>query len=327
MGTISKTYSVDEELYVKFNEICEIKKIKKSEILQDAITKFIVDNFDDDDSVKYRMIHNEYSAAIHIVKKDGEFLTLSNENKLNIFDFEQIYKPVDVDVEQVLEHLTKSKPNTKIVFDETPVEDDFFKKPFIDPNIAEDLLKGKGIFNNTKELKIKDTWNENNIYNKDKRIRESDTFIVDNRTMEEKSENLLENWRINNKDTINKISGSTVLKNESFSWSPIDDINKRISELKINQSEKITFSSNHEKIKHLYSTLELLLSDIVENYKMLIINEGDNFRFLMPQDLICDDIKLFIHKQYEIKSENITLERLDWIDRLKSEEKNTKPLI
>jgi len=320
MGTIIKTYSVDEELYTKFNEICEIKKIKKSEILQNAITNFIIDNFDIDENTKYRIISNNNAPAIHIKEKDGEFLLLSNGNKIHVFDFEQIYEPVDVDVENVLEHLTKNKLNLSI--DMTPVDDDFLTKPFFNPKIAEDLVKKSGIFNGTKEYKIYDTW----IDERTKHIKdERSAFIeVEEKTNEEKAEELLEKWRIDNakKWATNKhnqmISGITgnldnanLLKEEVNPYK----INLRINEIKdrVNRMPEDYFDDIKEKTTHMQSFLTLLLSDMVNDFYLEISYNGgddieDEYIISLSRELVCDDVKNIINKLYNI---NVHLNPID----------------
>ncbi len=115
MAKISKTFSVEEKIYEKFESICELKSINKSNIIQKAITEFIGKNYDINKDKLYKMRYGDISDIVKIESNENEFITLSNGNRFNIFDFEMLYEEYDSVVENVLSELGLSKDDVDIV--------------------------------------------------------------------------------------------------------------------------------------------------------------------------------------------------------------------
>ena len=113
MKKITKTFSIDEKMYERFDNVCKIKKINKDLILQEYINKFIIDNYNIDDQVDYIIKNDDEFNPISIEKKENDKLFLSNGNVINIFDFEKIYEKIDskymnVEEETITETITET---------------------------------------------------------------------------------------------------------------------------------------------------------------------------------------------------------------------------
>ena len=96
---------VDEKIYEKYNNICTLKNIDKSSVLEKSIIGFISENYEIDTNKTYIFKYSDEMDVVKITRKDNEYLILSNGNRLNIFDFEKMYKEEDLSVINVLKEL------------------------------------------------------------------------------------------------------------------------------------------------------------------------------------------------------------------------------
>jgi len=136
--TITKTFSISENIYKEFENICKKQKLNKSKIIQENIVNFIVNEFDYMNK-KYIMKLDETKELISIDKIENNQLYLSDGNILNYFSFNKIYDEVDLVVQSVAEWINKSKEN------ENPNElidivDTDFLKCSIDGEVFKDTL-------------------------------------------------------------------------------------------------------------------------------------------------------------------------------------------
>lgn len=176
MSKISKTFSIDDKIYQKFEYICKSKQINKSKVIQDSIKKFIGENYYIDFTINYNLRFGENTETVKITKKENEFIFLDNGNKINIFDFETLYIPEkNPDVKEVLKELKSPKIAD---IDET-ISPDILNEPLLDIDKAEELKEN--FFN--KKLNYKKLENNENI------------FIEDIRTEEDKKQDLLKKWK------------------------------------------------------------------------------------------------------------------------------------
>lgn len=118
MGKITKTFSIDEKKYEKFEEICKMKAINKSSMIQMAIDQFIVDNYDIDTNIRYKLVGDKTNEFVQIKEKIDKYIVLNNGNQLDIYTFEKMYESFDADVAKVLEEIDPTKK-----FDEDDVDD------------------------------------------------------------------------------------------------------------------------------------------------------------------------------------------------------------
>jgi hypothetical protein len=110
MGKITRTFSIDDKKFERFENICKDLKLKKSEVLQNCIDDFILNNINFDDKLKYKLKENidENPELLSITESKDNFITLSNGNTLNVLDFEKIYESVDKRVLDTVEYLNSS---------------------------------------------------------------------------------------------------------------------------------------------------------------------------------------------------------------------------
>jgi len=137
MGKISRTFSIDDKVYEKFESICNTKKYNKSKILQGAIKSFIGENYDIDKSLYYKLRYGNNDEMVQIQKKEHEFIFLDNGNIVNIFDFEMLYESEDQGVKKVLKDLQSDKG---LELDEDDiVYPDFLDNPAISVDMSEEI--------------------------------------------------------------------------------------------------------------------------------------------------------------------------------------------
>jgi len=112
--TTTKTFSIDSELYKKFEKLCESRSITKSKIIQKAIKQFLVDNIPMENTF-YVLKHDlEICNYLTITDKEDEFVVLSNGSKINVFDFDKIYEEVDSGVIKTLDIIRNNKSTLTI---------------------------------------------------------------------------------------------------------------------------------------------------------------------------------------------------------------------
>lgn len=227
--TITKTFSIDNKLYERFELICETKRMNKSKVIQDAIRKFISENFDIDTNTYYRLKLNVDSELVKIEKKEDDFILLSNGNKLNIFDFEMLYESQDPSVDKVLYDLIGQRSilsNAKAINNDDDI---------VDPSILENHIMSKEhaefikkTFMNVDMSKVKD--------DKETVVREVEpnesAINFDKSTIEDKIEQLKEKYSITEKiDIVKRIKEKRTELTE-FS-------NKELKQFDLNKLENI----------------------------------------------------------------------------------------
>ena len=172
--TTTKTFSIDQKIYEKFEQICDSKRINKSKVLQDAVKNFIGENYDINKDMFYKLRYISNPEIVKIESKDRDFIILSNGNKMNIFDFEMLYEEEDLGVAKVMNYFGCSED-----VDQVDPEELFDGGCSLNP----DMLKKE--FENVDVTKVKDT-RETVHYREISHEDENDVLIKDERTMEEK---------------------------------------------------------------------------------------------------------------------------------------------
>jgi len=117
MGTIRKTFSIDEKIHERFEKICIEKDMNYDQVFKECINKFIIENFYIDENLKYIIKNDPDYDMISIQKKDGDKVYLSNGNVINIFDFEKMYERIEKEVSNTLNYFEKEKKKEKEIQD------------------------------------------------------------------------------------------------------------------------------------------------------------------------------------------------------------------
>ena len=96
---ITKTYSIQESIYKRFDELCKDKNINRSRFIETKINEFIIENWTSSLEGVYSFMGTEQYVKVTKVEIDDgiSYVILSNGNKLNLDDFEKIYTEKMVD--------------------------------------------------------------------------------------------------------------------------------------------------------------------------------------------------------------------------------------
>lgn len=313
MGKITRTFSIEEKLYDKFELMCKSKGINKSKILQDAIKNFIGQNYEINKKLSYKLKYNENSEPIHIIDKDLDFFILDNGNKINIFDFEILYEEFDDYVSKVLNELQ----NKNNIENENENETENVE---VDPNILNSTVFNlndlkKSVLNvdenitvdNDDELlvrlieKRKDLKSTFVLTNTDhlNELKNIFTYIIDD-NFDLKYENNLEIYiPLKYQSNINLISVFKSLTN-NYTMFDIDGISKME---KIKEDIKICILA----YKFIEQGTCLINNNSATNNNIKLIFDDPFYIFMLPSsEYICDDIRNYI-KTFGIKDEYIIL--------------------
>jgi hypothetical protein len=300
MGKITKTFSIEEKLYDKFELVCKSKGINKSKILQDAIKTFIGQNYEINKKLSYKLKYDENSEPTHIIDKDLDFFILDNGNKINIFDFEILYEEFDDYVSNVLNNL-KNETETET------------ESVVVDPNILNTT-----VFNIDDLKKMVSNVNENENEN----IDNSDELLV---RLIEKRKELKNTYVLTDTNDLNKLK-------EIFAYIINDNFDLKYKNtleiyIPLKYQTNIDLISVFRSLTNIYTMFDIesisKIERIKEDIKICMLahtfnNPAPNnnvklrfddpfYIFTLPSDeYICDDIKNYI-KTFGIKEEYILL--------------------
>ena len=304
MGKITKTFSIEEKLYDKFELVCKSKGINKSKIIQDAIKTFIGQNYEINKKLSYKLKYDENSEAIHIIDKDLDFFILDNGNKINIFDFEILYEEFDDYVSNVLNNLkneTKNENETESVV--------------VDPNIL-----------NTTIFNLNDL--KKAVLNVDENENENENIIVPDELLIrliEKRKELKNTYVLTDTNDLNKLK-------EIFAYIIDDNFDLKYKNtleiyIPLKYQTNIDLISAFRSLTNIYTMFDIESISKMEKLKVDIKNcilahrfnnpaPNDNVKlrfddpfyiFVLPSsEFICDDIRNYI-KTFGIKDEYILL--------------------
>ena len=119
----TKSFSIEDTIYKKFESICELKSINKSLFLQNTIKKFVDDNYeidtldlfklknmdqnliDDNDFIKVSKLYCDE-------KLEKKYVVFENGNQLDIDTFDKLYEKIDKNVVSVMNYI---KQNEEII--------------------------------------------------------------------------------------------------------------------------------------------------------------------------------------------------------------------
>ena len=91
---ITKTYSIDENIYKVFDQLTNQKNINKSSFIEDHIKKFVSDNgFDFVDKIYY--LRSDPRHTVTVVSQDNIYFQLSDGSKISKILFMQMFKEVE----------------------------------------------------------------------------------------------------------------------------------------------------------------------------------------------------------------------------------------
>lgn len=150
---LTKTYSVDESIYLAFETLTNEKNINKSSFIEEAIKKFLKDN-DVDYIDKLYSLKSNPSHTVTVISQDPTYYFLSDGSRIQKILFMQVFKESDsvnphdfLNPPKVLEDIAEKIKNIKI--DEPKkAEDNLYE---LEDDILDlDLLKYYNIYK-TKE--------------------------------------------------------------------------------------------------------------------------------------------------------------------------------
>lgn len=160
MAKITKTFSVDTDIFEKFEKVSKKKNLNKSSFMENKIREFVNESIEVDTQNDYYYIHKgEDSEYIRIISKDLDdnkelFVILSDGNRIKFEDFEKICckgvprinpeeffkydKSIlgktfsEMEKEKIIEKFIENVDN-----DKSDIPEDFLEKPCINPSIAQ----------------------------------------------------------------------------------------------------------------------------------------------------------------------------------------------
>jgi len=94
MAKITKTYSIDKKVYEAFDQVADENNINKSSFIEGCINKYLDDNrmgFVD----KVYVLKTNPDYGVKIKRQDDTFYYLSDDSKIPIILFMQMYKEVE----------------------------------------------------------------------------------------------------------------------------------------------------------------------------------------------------------------------------------------
>lgn len=127
MGTITKTYSINDATYNKFVEICNSKNLNKSKLIQNSIEKFIFKN--SGIKVGDNLLSKVTEEYTKIESIDEDTVSLENGNRLSYSELSYLYEKIDENVLKVKNYIDNKDAN----IDNVEIIKKYFEKfEFID---------------------------------------------------------------------------------------------------------------------------------------------------------------------------------------------------
>jgi len=167
----TRTYSIDDKLYDKFDKICKSKNLNRSQFLEDTIKAFVAKELVLDNTKFYKLIHVNDENYLTIKNREDNFVVMSNGNRIDIFDFEKLYEDIDPMVKFVVDDLNNNHFSLEDVKEIDP--EDFLNKKTINPDLVKSVVEKIDVekldFDNTNGYKNgEDILNETeNTHNRD----------------------------------------------------------------------------------------------------------------------------------------------------------------
>jgi len=130
MGKITRTFSIESDMFSKFEDICKNKELNKSKVLQDCIKSFVIDNFEIKNK-SFQLKDDDSYEPVTILSKEDNMFHLSDGNILNIVTFEKIYEEIDsfvLETKDYIETLNKIEIQKKSGTLKDVLSDEEFEK-------------------------------------------------------------------------------------------------------------------------------------------------------------------------------------------------------
>jgi len=251
-------FNINEKTYTQFEIICKEKNINKNDLIQKYISSFIIENFEIENKY-FSLINDMDYNPITIIKKEKEFLYLSDGNIINFSTFQKIYEETDPVIKNTLEYINEIPGNKKLSNEDfedllkagEKLKEDF-NKPFLDPKEIISFIDDS----------IKD---EETI---SKEIQEIQTFLIE-KNIEKKIHNLNDEvWDVTR---IIKIENLKIIKDsKNLHCFIIDD------------------AYNKEELKYILNQIFISLDVNIYDYNEIIFKEKilDKYRHLRGDYLI-----------------------------------------
>jgi len=137
---ITKTYSIEEQIFNRFDEICRQKNINRSKFIEKKINEFILENWSVDQNKMYSLPgSDDYVKIVDTNIENGNgYVKLNNGNKLKLADFELMYTEEVIDPDNFL---NLGAFNESLISATNEIEvDDYIKNDHVEI-LAENLNK------------------------------------------------------------------------------------------------------------------------------------------------------------------------------------------
>lgn len=133
---VTKTYSIESKLFDKFDDICKKKNLNRSQWMEDKIKDFVAKEMIIDPKSYYKLRFDTEDNYLTVVEKKDNFITMSNGNRIDVFDFEKMYEEVDPFVTSVVNAINGINTNVESVD-----PDDFLNKGITDPETLKEIFE------------------------------------------------------------------------------------------------------------------------------------------------------------------------------------------
>jgi len=140
----TKSFSIEDTIYKKFESICDTKSINKSLFLQNAIKKFVDDNYDINILDSFKLKNSDDNDFQKVSKSywdesfEKRYVVFENGNQLDIDTFDKLYEKIDKTVASVFNYIKQTEEITKKDIEDDEIYD------VVDPS----FLNISGIDNN-----------------------------------------------------------------------------------------------------------------------------------------------------------------------------------
>lgn len=102
--------NISDTLFNRYAKICNGFKLDPYKELETMMSEYIASSLEFKEDICYQLKTDVESDAITITKRENNFLTLSNGNRIHVLDFEKLYEGLDPMVRRVLEQLDFAPP-------------------------------------------------------------------------------------------------------------------------------------------------------------------------------------------------------------------------
>ena len=275
MKAITKTFSIDDELYESFERTCRFKNINKSSLFQEFIKNYITDNYIIDLTKTYRIKGDKKGKVLTVKSKEEGYLILSNGNKLEFDDFDKCYESTDIDVERVLHELN---PDVELPQEEIINPTDFLNNSILVSDLIKSMVDKIDISKLSDNeqypsIKIIEDVDKVSIKHKSDDDKSDDKNFV--REQIEKFHHLFEtkidiyDTTVLNNNEVRDIHGSIVTNNDDIRYTPLRSIEELNNDQAVSKIKKDEFIKQHNEEKRIIEELDKKVEEDVAKLQEL----------------------------------------------------------